>query len=118
MGGGWTDVEREYRKQQLAADDLESRVRDHIQVSQQERMQQVQEAERREVAAEKVRAAAKEIEARLANTQAGGQAGGGHSPAPRRRRWGDDSDTEEEGGRERSQRRARGGRQNGTAMED
>ncbi len=112
------EVEREYRKQQSAAGDLEGRVRDHIQVSLQERMQVLQEAERREMAAERVQAAAIEIEARLADSRAGGQAPVAHSTATRRRRWGDDSDTEEEGGRERSQRRPRGGRQNGTAMED
>ncbi len=116
--GGWMEVELEYRRQQRAADDVEGRVRDNLQVAQQERMQQVQEAERRETAMGKVRAAASEVEARLAGPPLEGQAVRRQSPGPRRRRWGDDSDTEDEGGRERSQRRARGGRHIGGAMED
>ncbi len=60
----WEEVEREFRRQQLAGQDLESRVRDHRQVEQQERMQQLQEAERREAAKLRVAQAAREIEAR------------------------------------------------------
>ncbi len=63
---GWAEVEREFRRQQRAGEDLESRVRDHLQVAEQERMQQVQEAERRETARAKAAAAARELEATLA----------------------------------------------------
>ncbi len=67
---GWEEVERQYQKQQLAAHDLESRVRDHRQIEQQERMQQLQEAERREAAKFKVAQEAREIEARIEAAEA------------------------------------------------
>ncbi len=60
----WEEVEREFRRQQRAGEDLEGRVRDNLQVAQQERMQQLQEAERREMAMARVSEAAREVEAR------------------------------------------------------
>ncbi len=63
---GWAEVEREFREQQRAGDDLESRVRDSYQVAEQERMQQRQDSERRETAMAKAVAAARDIEARRA----------------------------------------------------
>ncbi len=112
-------MEREFRKQQKAGEDLEGRVRDNLQTAQQERMQQLQEAERRETAAEKVRLAAQEVEARLASISQEAAAGHRRSLGQGRgRRWGDDSEPEEEGGRERSQRGARAARPGGGAMEE
>ncbi len=67
----WEEVEREFRRQQRAGEDLEGRVRDNLQVEQQERMQQLQEAERRETARTRVLMAAREVEARLAGVGQG-----------------------------------------------
>ncbi len=64
-GEAWEEVEREFRRQQRAGEDLEGRVRDNLQVAQQERMQQVQEAERRQMAMARVSEAARGVEARL-----------------------------------------------------
>ncbi len=75
---GWAEVEREFREQQRAGADLESRVRDAFQVAEQERMQQMQDSERKEMAMANAVAAAREIEARLA----GGPGGAGARGAP------------------------------------
>ncbi len=86
---GWQEVEREFSKLQRAGEDLESRVRDNWQVAQQERMQQLQEAEGREVAMARVAEAAREIEARLEGAPEGrlpreqaGTSAGGEALAP------------------------------------
>ncbi len=63
---GWAEVERAFRMQQRAGDDLESRVRDNLQVAEQERMQRQQESERKETAMAKAVVAARGIESRLA----------------------------------------------------
>ncbi len=77
---GWDEVEREFRKQQRAGEDLESRVRDNLQVAEQERTQQLQEAERREMAVARAAAAAREVEARLVGAL--GDAAPRGTPAP------------------------------------
>ncbi len=64
--GRWREVERAFSQVRRAGDDLEGRVRDNLQIAQQERMQQQQEAERKEagIAIAEVAEVAMEIEAR------------------------------------------------------
>ncbi len=59
---GAVAVSLEYGRQQEWADDLERRVRGTAQIAEQERLQQQQETERREVAAARVQAAKEEVE--------------------------------------------------------
>ncbi len=68
---GWRVVEREFAELQRAGEDLESRVRDNLEVARQERMQQVQESEIRESQMARVVEVAKEIEARVGSATEG-----------------------------------------------